>query len=111
MTMPSNEIIILAMAVITFSCRYLFFMKTLPIQLGKKSKRMLKFTAPSVLTAMWSPIVFLEHQTTGSDFTQSPYLYGGIIAIVLSLKLQSTLTIIMISMASFLAVDFISNIL
>lgn len=105
--MFSNEVTILAMAAITFLCRYLFFMKTLPIKLGDKSKRMLKFTAPSVLTAMWAPIVFLGHQNSGVDFIQSQYLYGGLITIALSLKVKNTLIIVTTGMVSFIAISFI----
>ena len=63
--MSNIYLIILVMAVITFTCRYLFFAKTLPYELGPRMQKLLSYTAPSVLTAMWVPIVFLGHEETG----------------------------------------------
>ena len=102
------ELTILIMAIITFSCRYLFFMKTLPIQLGEKRKRLLKFTAPSVLTAMWVPIVFFGHRNIEVEVIQSPYLYAGLITIILSLKLKNTLGVVTLGMALFIAIRLIN---
>jgi len=53
---------LLGMTCITFTCRYFFFSTSVPFELGPKVKRLLSYTAPSVLTAMWVPIVFLGHQ-------------------------------------------------
>ena len=74
-----NDLLIVLMTMITFSCRYLFFMKLLPISLSPKIQQLLKYTAPSVLTAMWVPIVFLGHKTEGAAFFHSPFLYAGLI--------------------------------
>lgn len=95
------ELLIFLMAMITFACRYLFFMRTLPIKLGAKSKQLLKYTAPSVLTAMWAPIVFLGHESSGESFFISPFLYGGIITLIVSLKVKNTLVVVVSGMASF----------
>ncbi len=62
---------------ITFSCRYLFFSKTVSFKLGPKVSRLLSYTAPSVMTAMWVPIVFLGHQESGGDFITSHKLKDG----------------------------------
>lgn len=95
-------IILLGMSSITFSCRYLFLSKKLPVELGTKAKSILSYTAPSVLTAMWVPIVFLSE---GGGVEQSlftnPFLIAGIICILLSLKLKSTWLVVLLSMASF----------
>lgn len=104
----NTELTIIIMAVITFSCRYLFFMKTLPIQLGDNCKRLLKFSAPSVLTAMWVPIVFFGHRSVGIEIIRSPYLYAGLITIVLSLKIKNTLGVITLGMVLFLVLGLIN---
>ncbi|WP_434137520.1 AzlD domain-containing protein [Photobacterium leiognathi] len=41
------ELIIVLMTVITFSCRYAFFMTCLPVRLNHTTKKILEFTAPS----------------------------------------------------------------
>jgi branched-subunit amino acid transport protein len=89
------------MTAITFFCRYLFFSKTVQFELGPKVKRLLSFTAPSVMTAMWVPIVFLGHQTNGVDFITSPFLIAGIVTILLSLHINNTLAVVVMGMSVF----------
>jgi len=90
------------MTAITFSCRFFFFSKKVPFELGPKSKKLLSYTAPSVLTAMWVPIVFFGHQSTSSEFITSPYLIAGFITIFLSLRVNSTLAIVILGMGAFM---------
>jgi len=92
---------LLGMTCITFSCRYLFFSKTVPFELGPKIKRLLSYTAPSVLTAMWVPIVFLGHQQTNSNFITSPFLIAGVATVIFSLKVKNTLAVVMFGMGIF----------
>lgn len=94
-------IALVGMTCITFSCRYFFFSKSVPFELGEKTRRLLSYTAPSVLTSMWVPIVFLGHQTTNSHFITSPFLIAGIFTIVLSLKISNTLIVVIIGMSAF----------
>jgi len=94
-------IILLGMSCITFTCRYLFLSKTLPFELGTTVKSILSYTAPSVLTAMWVPIVFLSEIKVEQSFFISPFLIAGIICILLSLKLKSTWLVVLLSMVSF----------
>ena len=101
------DLLIVLMMVITFSCRYLFFMKSLPISLSPKIQSLLKYTAPSVLTAMWVPIVFLGHKTEGAMFFNSPFLYAGLITVVSSLKINNTLAVVVIGMSSFLLLSWL----
>ncbi len=100
---------LLGMTCITFICRYLFFAKNLPFTLGVKTKRALAYTAPSVLTAMWVPIVFLSYQQIEKSFFDSPFLIAGLISIILSLKLKSTLLVVIISIAVFIALQLINQ--
>ncbi|MAD88812.1 MAG: hypothetical protein CMK64_03850 [Pseudoalteromonas sp.] len=103
----NNDVLIVLMTVITFSCRYLFFMKSLPISLSPKIQQLLQYTAPSVLTAMWVPIVFLGHKTEGAAFLQSPFLYAGLITVLASLKIKNTLAVVLLGMSSFLVLNWI----
>jgi len=94
-------IALVGMTCITFSCRYFFFSKTVPFELGTKIKRLLSYTAPSILTAMWVPIVFLGHQSTNNDFITSPFLIAGLITVVLSLRIKSTLAVVGLGISTF----------
>ena len=100
-------ITLIGMTCITFTCRFLFFSKKLPFELGVKTKRALSYTAPSVLTAMWVPIVFLSYQNIEKSFFDSPFLIAGLLSIALSLKLKSTLLVVIISIAAFMALQLI----
>ncbi len=92
---------ILLMAVITFYCRYLFLANALAFSLSGPIKRMLQFAAPSVLTAMWVPIVFMSDDgkfTTGFD---DPYLLAGLGTLVLSLVTRKTLLVVGLGISCF----------
>ncbi len=92
---------LVGMTCITFSCRYFFFSKTVPFELGTKVKRLLSYSAPSILTAMWVPIVFLGHQNTNSDFITSPFLIAGLVTVVFSLRIKSTLAVVGLGISIF----------
>lgn len=100
-------LVLLGMAGITFSCRYLFIANAVSFKLGPKLKRALSFTAPAVLTAMWVPIVFLGHQESANNFVRSPFLYAGLLTVVLSLKINNTLAVVMLSMGCFAALNLV----
>ncbi|KGJ86406.1 AzlD domain-containing protein [Colwellia psychrerythraea] len=89
------------MAGITFSCRYLFFSNTVSFKLGPKVSRLLSYTAPSVMTAMWVPIVFLGHQDSGGDFITSPFLIAGVATLIFSLLIKNTLAVVIFGMSIF----------
>jgi branched-subunit amino acid transport protein len=72
---------ILALTVITFSTRYLFLEKHLPLRLGANLKRALRFSGPAVLSAITAPIL-LVHQGQLNTEILNPYLWGGIAAVV-----------------------------
>lgn len=106
--MNNFYLILLGMAAITFTCRYLFFAKSLPYQLGPRMQKVLSYTAPSVLTAMWAPIVFLSHKETTSSFVQSPFLLAGLATIILSYKVKNTLVVVIAGMAIFSAISYLN---
>jgi branched-subunit amino acid transport protein len=92
---------LIGMTCITYSCRYFFFSKTVPFELGPTVKRLLSYTAPSVMTAMWAPIVFLGHQENSGDFITSPFLIAGIATVVFSLLMKNTLAVVVFGMSVF----------
>lgn len=97
----SIDVVIFLMALITFACRYLFFMRSVPIYLGSKTKQLLRYTAPSVLTAMWVPIVFLGHGSSLGTLYLSPFFYAGVMTVLLCLKCKNTLLIVAGGMLAF----------
>ncbi|WP_448546578.1 AzlD domain-containing protein [Thalassotalea fusca] len=99
--MDNFWIILLGMSLITFSCRYLFLSKTIAFDLNERTKRLLSFTAPSVLTAMWVPIVFMGHKESSHSFLGSPFLWAGMLALLLSMRSKNTLFIVITSIACF----------
>lgn len=99
--------ILLGMAAITFTCRYFFLAKSLPYQLGPKMQKLLSYTAPSVLTAMWVPIVFLGHKETGDSLIQSPFLIAGVATVILSYKVKNTLVVVIAGVAIFSTVSYV----
>ena len=70
-------------------------------KLGPKVKRLLSYTAPAVMTAMWLPIVFLGHQESSNDFITSPFLIAGVATVIFSLKIKNTLAVVMFGMSVF----------
>ena len=91
---------------ITFSCRYLFLSRLVSFELSPRIQRALSFTAPAVLTAMWVPIVFLGHQSSEAGFLNSPFLYAGLLTVLLSLKIKNTLAVVFIGMCDFMLLRF-----
>lgn len=87
------------MAGITFAVRYAFFMRLMPIKLNRHARQFLIFTAPCILTAMWTPIVFNE-AITNVDLL-NPYLLAGLFTVVASLLIRNTLLVIGLAMVVF----------
>lgn len=110
---PSDfTVAIIAMAVITFSVRYVFFINTVTFKLHPQLKNLLIFTAPCILTTMFIPIMFqdmfhgLKH--TDADVIQmfasllnSSYFWACCITILLSLYIRQTLLVIILGMLAF----------
>lgn len=96
-------LLIAAMAVITFSVRYFFFLRILPLSIGPEFQRALSFCAPAVLTALTVPIVFFPNETLLLS-PQNPYLLAALCAIFLGVFRVKTLNIIIASMLFFVAI-------
>ncbi len=93
---------IIAMALVTFSVRYIFLARSIPIRINDTTKRFLKFSAPAVLTALTIPIVFFPEGELHAS-PSNPFILGAIVAIGLSLTRLATIWVLIISMASFVA--------
>lgn len=54
---------IFAMTALVFLSRYLFLEPKLPLRLSPTLQRLLSYSGPAVLTAIWAPIVFMPEKT------------------------------------------------
>ncbi|OZG73012.1 hypothetical protein BTA51_13740 [Hahella sp. CCB-MM4] len=98
---------IVLMAGITFYCRYLFLANALTFKLGGPIKRMLQFAAPSVLTAMWVPIVFMSDEGQLTSGLDDPFLLAGIGTIALSLVTRKTIVVVGLGIGLFVAAKMV----
>ncbi|MEZ8099222.1 AzlD domain-containing protein [Vibrio bivalvicida] len=92
---------ILAMTVLVFASRYLFLEPRLPLRLNPQAQRLLKYSSPAVLTAIWAPIVFMPEKQLWLS-AGNPYLIGALIAAFLAWKTKNVLLTTLVSMVVFL---------
>ncbi len=93
-------LLIFTMALITFYNRYALMSPRLKLTLGDNAQRLLKYTAPAVLTGLWAPIVFTEHHQLNTDIT-NPYLVAGFVTVVLSRFVKAPLLVVGLGMGAF----------
>ncbi|OAN17851.1 branched-chain amino acid ABC transporter [Photobacterium jeanii] len=94
---------ILAMTAIVFFSRYIFLEPRVPLKLNNHALRVLSYSSPAILTAIWAPIIFIP-ESEGKLFIsyQNPYLLAAIIAGLLVWKTGNVLLSIILSMGAFL---------
>ncbi|UPQ89541.1 AzlD domain-containing protein [Vibrio sinaloensis] len=97
---------ILAMTALVFLSRYLFLEPRLPLRLNPQAQRLLTYSSPAVLTAIWAPIVFMPEQQLWLS-TNNPYLIAAVVAAVLAWKSKNVLLTTIISMLVFLALKLL----
>jgi len=79
---------ILLLACITFATRYLFIHPGFPIRLNARAQKFLSYSAPSVLTAIWVPIILTKNHQLAIT-ASSPYLWGAMVAMIMAWKTKS----------------------
>ena len=95
---------ILAMTALVFLSRNLFLEPKLPLRLNAQTQRLLSYSSPAVLTAIWAPIVFMpdnELSLSGSN----PYLWAALTAALIAWKTKNILLTTIISMPVFLVLN------
>ena len=95
--------IILLLACITFTTRYLFLEGRLPIRLGPNVRHLLSYSGPAVLTAIAAPIL-LVHQQQLDLASDNAYLWGALMAIVVAHRTGSVYWTIGLGMLIFMVV-------
>lgn len=97
---------ILAMTLLVFLSRYLFLEPRLPLRLNPQAQRLLVYSSPSVLTAIWAPIVFMPEQQLWLS-VDNPYLIGAVVAALLAWKTKNVLLTTIVSMVLFLCLKLL----
>lgn len=92
--------IILLMACVTFTTRFLFLSKRLPFSIGPKMQRFLSFSAPCVLTAIWVPIVFVQENKLAISMSNS-YLIAACVAVFLAYRFKNLYITTVVSLVVF----------
>ena len=95
---------ILAMTVVVFLSRYLFLEPRLPVKLNAKAQRLLSYSSPAVLTAIWAPIVFVHDDKLALSLS-NPYLIAAIIAATVAWKTKNIIATTVISMGCFFVLN------
>lgn len=97
---------ILILAAIVFFNRYLFLEPRVDIKFPHFFEKMLKYSAPCLLTAICAPIIFYQDDTFRA-FANNPYLYGAIFCVLMILWLEKTLLSIILSLVFFYMVTML----
>ena len=97
---------IILMALITFITRYLFIHPRLPVRLGAKVAKLLSFSAPAVLTAIWVPIIFVQQGQLNMSL-QNPYLIAATFAVLTAAKSKSIYLTMLVGLISFVLSRYI----
>ncbi len=97
---------ILAMALLVFISRYLFLEPRVPLRLGTHAHRLLTYSSPAVLSAIWAPIVFTPHGKLWLTY-HNPYLWGALTAALIAWKTRNVLLTTVLSMMIFLLLNLV----
>ena len=98
-------LMICALAAIVFFNRYIFLSPNIHIRLPTLIERMLKYSAPCLLTAICLPIVFFEGNQIRALPTNA-YLYAAILCVVLAYFRIKIIYNVIISLLFFYALNF-----
>lgn len=95
---------IFAMTAVVFISRYLFLEPRLPVKLNAKAQRLLSYSSPSVLTAIWAPIVFVHDDKLALSLS-NPYLIAAVLAATVAWKTKNVIATTVISMGCFFVLN------
>lgn len=97
---------IFILAAIVFFNRYLFLEPKVDVKFPHFFEKMLKYSAPCLLTAICAPIIFYQDDAFRA-FANNPYLYGAIFCVLMILWLKKTLLSIILSLVFFYMVTML----
>lgn len=97
---------ILLMTAIVFVSRYLFLEPAVPLRLNASARRLLRYSGPAVLTAIWGPIVIAPEKELWVS-AENPYLIAALVTFLLIWKTGNVLVTILLSMGVFLLYNLV----
>ncbi|WP_151980509.1 AzlD domain-containing protein [Acinetobacter guerrae] len=101
-------LMICALAAIVFFNRYVFLSPNVNIRLPAFVERMLKYSAPCLLTAICLPIVFFDGDQIRFLPTNA-YLYAAILCVILAYFHVKIIYNVVISLLFFYCLNFVLN--
>ena len=93
--------VLVILAIVVFMNRYLLLEPNLPLRLPKWFQQSLQYSAPCLLTAIATPIVFMDGQGAFRETLLNPYFLATLLTIGIAYKVKHTLLTIILSLACF----------
>ena len=101
--------LLIALASIVFINRYMLLEPNLPLRLPKWFQQSLQYSAPCLLTAIATPIVFMDEHGAFRESLLNPYFLATILTILIACVVRHTLLTIILSLACFYGLVFWLN--
>ncbi|WP_299727157.1 AzlD domain-containing protein [uncultured Endozoicomonas sp.] len=92
--------ILLCVAVLVYGSRFLLMEPWLPLRLSQNVQQLLTYSAPAVLTAIATPIVFFPEKQLSISI-DNHYLVASIIVVLLAKLTKNTLITVVLGMLCF----------
>ena len=104
-----NWFLLIILALVVFMNRYILLEPNIPLRLPKWFQQSLQYSAPCLLTAIATPIVFMDEQGVFRSTLLNPYFLTTVLTIGIAYTVRHTLATIIISLACFYALVFWLN--
>ena len=98
-------LLIFAVAGIVFLSRFILLEPWLPIHLNDKAKKILRYSAPAVLSAIAAPIIFINQGVVNANY-DNPYLIAAVIVAAVAYIMRSLLAAITLGTLVFLYLKY-----
>lgn len=102
-----NWVTIFGLGIVIFFNRYFFLEPTIAVKIPSFLENMLKYAAPSLLTAICIPIIFFDDQHILKEISLNSYLYAAIFSIVISLIIRHILLSLVLSLIFFYGLNYV----
>lgn len=98
--------LLIILAIVVFMNRYILLEPNIPLRLPKWFQQSLQYSAPCLLTAIATPIVFMDEHGAFRSTLLNPYFLATLLTIVIAYKVKHTLVTIILSLACFYGLVF-----
>jgi len=104
-----NWFLLIILALVVFMNRYILLEPNIPLRLPKWFQQSLQYSAPCLLTAIATPIVFMDEQGVFRSTLLNPYFLATVLTIGIAYTVRHTLATIILSLVCFYALVFWLN--